>query len=64
MPHVLPAPVFQPIAPESAGMPLYRVVKRALLKAIESGRCPPGSTLPSETRIATSMGLSIGTLRR
>ena len=64
MPSVLSAPVFEPIAPESAGMPLYRVVKRSLLKAIESGTCPPGETLPSETEIAGAMGVSIGTLRR
>ena len=64
MPSVLTAPVFEPIAPESAGMPLYRVVKRSLLQAIESGSCPPGETLPSETEIAGAMGVSIGTLRR
>jgi GntR family transcriptional regulator len=58
------APLFEAIAPEAAGMPLYRVVKRSLLRAIESGRCPPGHTLPSETQIATAMGVSIGTLRR
>ena len=45
-------------------MPLYRVVKRSLLAAIESGQCPPGQTLPSETEIASAMGVSIGTLRR
>ena len=59
-----PAPLFQVIAPESAGMPLYRVVKRSLLTAIESGGCAPGQTLPSETEIAGAMGVSIGTLRR
>jgi GntR family transcriptional regulator len=64
MPTVLAAPVFEPIAPETAGMPLYRVVKRSLLHAIESGSCPPGETLPSETEIAGAMGVSIGTLRR
>jgi GntR family transcriptional regulator len=58
------APVFDLIAPESAGMPLYRVVKRSLLGAIESGTYPPGETLPSETEIAGAMGVSIGTLRR
>ncbi len=45
-------------------MPLYRVVKRALLQAIEAGQCPPGSMLPSEAEIAAGMGVSIGTLRR
>ncbi|HET6600091.1 MAG TPA: GntR family transcriptional regulator [Burkholderiaceae bacterium] len=55
---------FEAIAPEAAGMPLYRAVKRSLLRAIESGSCPPGETLPSETDIAAAMGVSIGTLRR
>lgn len=57
-------PLFPAIAPETAGMPLYRVVKRSLLNAIESGTCPPGDALPSETEIAAAMGVSIGTLRR
>ena len=64
MSSVLSAPVFEAIAPEAAGMPLYRVVKRSLLSAIESGTCAPGDTLPSETEIAGAMGVSIGTLRR
>lgn len=64
MQPVAVTPVFEPIAPEAAGMPLYRVVKRALLSAIESGTCSPGSPLPSETDLAGSMGVSIGTLRR
>jgi GntR family transcriptional regulator len=59
-----PAPHFEAIAPEAAGMPLYRVVKRSLLQAIESGAFPPGETLPSESEIAGQMGISIGTLRR
>ena len=58
------AALFKAIAPEAAGMPLYRVVKRSLLSAIESGSYPPGETLPSETEIAGAMGVSIGTLRR
>ena len=58
------APAFSLIAPEAAGMPLYRVVKRSLLAAIEDGSYPPGSTLPSETDLATAFGVSIGTLRK
>jgi GntR family transcriptional regulator len=58
------APAFEAISPEAAGMPLYRVVKRSLLSAIEAGSYPPGETLPSETEIAGAMGVSIGTLRR
>jgi GntR family transcriptional regulator len=59
-----PAPVFGPIAPEAAGMPLYRAVKRALLQAVAAGRCAPGQALPSETELAAALGVSIGTLRR
>ena len=37
-----PAPGFAPIAPDAAGMPLYRAVRRALLRSIEEGKLPPG----------------------
>ncbi len=57
-------PWFQAIVPEAAGMPLYRVVKRALLHAIENGSCPPGGALPSEAELGRVLGVSIGTLRR
>jgi GntR family transcriptional regulator len=50
--------------PSAGAMPLYRQAKRALLQAIESGACAPGSALPSETRLAGSLGVSIGTVRR
>jgi GntR family transcriptional regulator len=56
--------LFESIAPETAGMPLYQVVRRSLRKAIASGSFPPGAMLPSETDLATRMGVSIGTLRR
>ncbi|HJV95082.1 MAG TPA: GntR family transcriptional regulator [Albitalea sp.] len=56
--------MFEPIAPEAAGMPLYRVVKRALLRAVASGACAPGSALPSESELAASLAVSIGTLRK
>ncbi len=59
-----PLPSFQPIAPDAAGLPLFRVVKRSLLRAIESGEVPPGAALPSEGELAQAMGVSIGTLRR
>jgi GntR family transcriptional regulator len=58
-----PAALFHPIAPDAAGAPLYRVAKRALLRAIEAGQCPAGSALPSETALAAAFGISIGTLR-
>lgn len=54
---------FSPIAPDAAGAPLYRVVKRSLLRAIEAGRYPAGGTLPSEAELAAQFGVSVGTLR-
>ena len=59
-----PAPAFAPIAPDAAGMPLYRAVRRALLRSIEEGELPPGAALPNETELATAFGVAIGTLRR
>lgn len=46
------------------GMPLYRQVKRELLRLIEGGACAPGQALPNETALARQLGVSIGTLRR
>ncbi len=56
-------PQFSLIAPEAAGMPLYRVVKRALLRAIEAGQLPPGEALANETGLAAAFGVSVGTVR-
>lgn len=55
---------FSALAPDAGGMALYRATKRALLRAIESGEVAPGAALPSETRLARTLGVSIGTLRR
>ena len=45
-------------------MPLFRAVKRALLRSIESGAVAPSGTLPSETELAQGFGVSVGTVRR
>jgi GntR family transcriptional regulator len=55
---------FDAIAPDTAGMPLHRDVRRSLLQSIEQGTCAPGVALPSERALAAAMGVSIGTLRR
>ncbi|MEN9627157.1 MAG: hypothetical protein RJA10_383 [Pseudomonadota bacterium] len=52
------------IAPDSAGMPLFRAVKRSLLQAIEGGVVAPGDALPSEADLSAAFGVSVGTLRR
>ena len=57
------ATLFSAISPESADMPLYRMVKRELLRAIEGGQLPPGGAMPNETMLAASFGVAIGTLR-
>lgn len=67
--RALPAPAALPlalatIAPDAAGMPLFRAVKRSLLQAIESGVVAPGDALPSEAELSAAFGVSVGTLRR
>lgn len=59
------APVFAPVAAPAGAPagPLYRRVKTALLRAIESGQCPAGAALPSEAALAAALGVSVGTLR-
>ncbi len=63
MASIAASQVFTPIALAAAGAPLYRVVKRALLHAIENGLCPAGAALPSESDLAAAFGVSVGTLR-
>lgn len=46
------------------GTPLYRQVKRALIQLIENGHFAPADCLPNESAIATSLQVSIGTLRK
>ena len=53
-----------PAVVPSGAVPLYRLAKRAVLRFVESGACPPGAALPSETELALSLSVSIGTLRR
>ena len=64
MPTPPAAAAFRHISPGATGAPLYRDVKRSLLRAIEAGTCPPGHTLPSEAALSGALGVSIGTLRR
>jgi GntR family transcriptional regulator len=54
---------FAPITADAAGAPLYRMVKRSLLQAIEAGTYPAGGVLPSEAELAGALRVSIGTLR-
>ena len=64
MPVAPSAHVFEAIAPQAAAAPLYRVVRRQLVHAIETGAFPQGTPLPSEAEIAAQLQVSIGTLRR
>lgn len=54
---------FAPLT-DTGSAPLYRLVKRELLRVIEAGRCAPGQALPNEGEIAAALRVSIGTLRR
>lgn len=66
-PRRLALPAIAP-AGGSAGaggsMPLYRQVKRALLRAMEDGAVAPGAALPSEAELAATLAVSVGTVRR
>jgi len=53
----------QPLAPGGPG-PLFRQAKRELQRVVESGRYRTGEMLPSESVIATALGVSVGTLRK
>lgn len=55
---------FAPLQPEAVGMPLFRAVRRSLLLAIEAGSVAPGQALPSETELAATFGVSVGTVRK
>lgn len=44
--------------------PLYLQVTERLTQRIADGRWPPGTALPSETRLAEEYGVSQGTLRK
>lgn len=46
------------------GMPLFRAVKRELLRCIEQGVFEPGQALPSEATLARALGVAVGTLRQ
>ena len=45
-------------------MPLFRAVRRSLLRAIEAGSVAPGHALPSEGELAANFGVSVGTVRK
>jgi GntR family transcriptional regulator len=49
---------------ETAGVPLYELVKRQLSEAILFGKFPPGTLLPGEVTLAQSFGVAVGTMRR
>jgi GntR family transcriptional regulator len=58
-----PATQLEPIT-DPGGIPLYRQVKRSLIKLIENGVYAPGTNLPSESALSTQLQVSIGTLRK
>lgn len=47
-----------------AARPLYQQVHDHLLGRIVAGEWPPGDYLPSEQRLAASLGVALGTVRR
>jgi GntR family transcriptional regulator len=56
--------IFQKIKPDATGDALYKIVARALTASVEAGELKPGAALASETDLAKSFGVSVGTLRK
>lgn len=54
----------RPPAPAVAARPLYQQVRDHLLGRVVAGEWPPGDYLPSEQRLAASLRVAIGTVRR
>jgi DNA-binding LacI/PurR family transcriptional regulator len=51
--------------PDQTGpLPVHRRITDAIASRVAEGRYPPGSKLPSETRLAREFGISRGTLRQ
>lgn len=44
--------------------PLYKQIKELLLERISDGEWPPGTFIPSESALASSYNVSVGTLRK
>lgn len=53
-----------PAAPAVSARPLYQQVHDHLLGRIVAGEWLPGDYLPSEQRLAASLGVALGTVRR
>lgn len=62
-------PYFKETPPMSAPkgptfQPLYKQIKTLLLERIAAGEWPPGTFIPSESALASSYNVSVGTLRK
>jgi GntR family transcriptional regulator len=55
---------FKKIRPDATGAALYKIVAQALLSAVHTGALKHGDRLASETDLAKSFDVSIGTLRK
>ena len=51
-------------APALTAHPLYTEVKNRIMRSLIAGEWQPGGAIPSETRLATQCGVSVGTIRR
>jgi GntR family transcriptional regulator len=60
----MPAPAPRSGALPVSGRPLYEEVRARLIEAISAGRWGPGEAIPSESALAASFGVAIGTIRK
>ena len=62
-PRAAPAPGLS-IAGASTDRPLYEEVRARLTESIAAGRWRPGEAIPTESELAASFGVAIGTIRK
>ena len=48
----------------TAGVPIYKEIKRAMMQRLTSGDWKPGDAIPSEARLKQEFGVAIGTIRK
>src|SRR5579862_489639 len=60
----MPAPAPRRAVLPVTGRPLYEEVRARLIESISAGRWRPGEAIPSESALAATFGVAIGTLRK
>jgi GntR family transcriptional regulator len=58
------ARLVEALAAAPSGVPIYKEIRRAMLRRLADGAWAPGLAIPSETRLKQEFGVAIGTIRK